>query len=154
MSIIRSLLALGLVLGTGVAIAAAPPNKQNQAKKRHSFHGVVVHVHHHKKGGGTIRVLVRPQQGRQGKSTLARGRQSHRIRTVHVTDTTQFEKIMLQNQGKNKGQAQPQNQKQPASFKDVHRGQHVRIKTGPRGHTALEVDIVHLAGGQGKRRIR
>jgi hypothetical protein len=153
MPIARTLLALGLVLGTGVALGAAPPANRNNQASHHAFHGVVVHVHHNKKGpGGTIRVLVRRHAGQQGKAALARGKQGGHIRTVRVTDATTFEKVRRAGQGQNKGQ-NAQAQKQPASFKDVHRGQHVRIKTGPHGRTALEVDIAAHAG-QGKRVAR
>jgi hypothetical protein len=153
MSITRNLLALALVLGTGLSFAAGPPaNKQKQAK-HHAFHGLVVHVHRDKKGpGGRIAVLVRHHQNNKlpGRGRLARARQAH-VKHVRVTDATQFEKVALQKGGKGQLQNKGQNQKQPASFADVHKGQHVRIKTGPRGHTALEVDILAHAARQGNR---
>jgi hypothetical protein len=78
----------------------------------------------------------------------AQGQQKKRghVVTFHVDSTTGFFKVG----GKQKGQAG--SGKHPASFRNVHEGQHVRIQGGGKKHHASEVDILakHRSNNQAR----
>jgi hypothetical protein len=120
-----SMLALGLVFGFATAADAGPKGGQKGAKKHHGVHGVVVAVTKDKdKDSGALTVKV--HHGKKGASENAA-----EDKTFKVTPETKFQKV-----SGTKGARQ----ETPATFADVHQGEHVVIHH--KGDVATEVKIV------------
>ncbi len=129
---------LGLALFAGLAAASVEAAPQQGKKKQHGARGTVVSVHQGKNGKGTIEVRVHTGTGSKSQ-VAAQGKQNKKgpVVTFHVDSTTTFFKVG----GKQKGQAG--NNKQAATFRNVHKGEHVRIKSGGgKKHHASEVDVL------------
>jgi hypothetical protein len=143
MNLLRIMTALGLVL---VAAGGNEAANQNGTKKHHAIHGkvVAVHhgkvvaVHHGKDGKGSITVLVHHHKRRSSTGLVASGGVT--TRKFHITELTEFARIKHEGKGRN--------QRQPASFGDVHKGEHVIVVPGgDKKHGARAVAIVARARG-------
>src|SRR5438552_14216708 len=114
----RALVVLGLTLAIGASTADAekPGQAGNKQKRKHAVHGVVVNVVKDRdKDSGTI--TVRVHQGKKGNAAASAPVE----RKFHVTSATKFEKLLIE--GKGKGEREHK----PATFAEVHRGEHVLI---------------------------
>ena len=130
-----SLVALVVVLGLVGGAEAAPKGKK-KAKKAETalIHGKVEAVHHDAKTGlGTITLKVHHAKKAAGAAKAAKkaggadkaGKKKHHGLVVHVVKETVFRKGT-----------------QPASFKDVHKGEHVAVRLeGGKKHDAESVTI-------------
>jgi hypothetical protein len=124
----RALLALGLVFGLTLSASAAP-------KKHHHHHhvllGVVVAVEK-----DTIVVMTHHHHHAK-KATSSTAGKHERLHKVHVTASTEF--VELERNGKGKLKMEP------ASLRDVHKGEHVAITmAGDHHHDAHKVEIFDL----------
>jgi hypothetical protein len=126
--------AAGLVLALAVAAPAAPKPAK---KAHHAIHGVVEAVHKDRdKDSGTIVVVVHPHR-RHNKQAAGPRAAHHRAgaHVVHVTPGTRFVRLVSAGKGIPKAE--------PASFKDVHKGEHVLIvPAGDKHHDARAVAIL------------
>jgi hypothetical protein len=111
--------------------------KQSQKAVHHRSHlikGVVVHVHHNKKhrSSGTIKVRSGSKKKQQGKSALSQKNSGRRGRThtVHVTHSTHFVRVTGASRGKTTLGGR-------AHFRDVHLGQHVRVRVDHGRHAHM-----------------
>jgi hypothetical protein len=114
----HSLLALAVLFSFSALVDAGDKGDAKGKKKgHHAVHGVVVNVEKDKdKDEGTITVLVhhKKKKGEEGKGEEEK-------KTFRVGAETKFEKIIRE--GKEKGGVK----REPASFKDIHDGEHVAI---------------------------
>jgi len=118
MRLFHSLLALAALFTFSAFVDAAGKGEAKEKKKgHHAVHGVVVNVEKDKDtDAGTITVLVhhKKKKGEEGK-------EEEEKKTFKVGPETKFEKVIRE--GKEKGEVK----REPASFKDVHDGEHVAI---------------------------
>jgi hypothetical protein len=136
--------ALVAVLALVGGVEAAPKGKK-KAKKAEAtlIHGKVLAVHHDGKTGlGTITLKVHHHAKKGAKAAKAgkaggvakAGKKKHHELVVHVEKDTVFHMGT-----------------QPASFKDVHKGQHVAVQLeGGKKHDAKSVTI-EIAKGKSKK---
>jgi hypothetical protein len=133
----HALAAAGLVLALAVSASAAPKVKKHQL---HAVRGVVESVH---RDTGAIVIRVHhhhpaqaPKPGQPAAARVAPAlHPQHHRHTVHVNADTRFEKIVHTARGAVKHE--------PASFRDVHKGEHVLVvATTAKHHHARAVDIL------------
>jgi hypothetical protein len=139
MSLLHSLLAL-VVLFTFSAFVDAQGKGGGKGKKKghHAVRGVVVNAEKDKdKDEGSITILLhRKKKGEEGKGAEER-------KTLKVTAETKFEKVIREGQGKGAVK------REPATFKDVHDGEHVAILADPGEKN--EAKLVEILG-KGKKK--
>jgi hypothetical protein len=118
MRLLHSLLAVVALFSLSTFVDAAGKGTKGEGKKKHhAVHGVVVNVEKDKdKDTGTITVLVhhKKKKGEEAK-------EEDEKKTFKVGPETKFEKVIRE--GKEKGEVK----REPATFKDVHDGEHVAI---------------------------
>jgi hypothetical protein len=105
---------LGLSFLCAPAALGGPDGAKKGEKKEHRVRGVVESVQKDKdKDTGSILINVRAKK----KAAPAEG---DRDRKFYVTEDTKFEKLIFSGKGEKP-------QREPASFKDVVKGEHVAI---------------------------
>ncbi len=117
MRLLHSLLAVVALFSISTFVDAAGKGTQGEGKKKHhAVHGVVVNVEKDKDtDAGTITILVHhKKKGEEGKGEEEK-------KTFKVGPETKFEKVIRE--GKDKGEVK----REPATFKDVHDGEHIAI---------------------------
>jgi hypothetical protein len=140
---LHSLVALVVGLALVGGVEAAPKGKKKGKKAdTELIHGKVEAVHHDgKTGTGTITIEVRHHHAKKvaragkagGKGGAKAGKKKDHDVVVHVLKTTEFRKDV--HEGK-------KNEILPASFKDVHKGEHVAVRVGEgKEHDAKLVTI-------------
>jgi hypothetical protein len=134
MRILRTLATAGFLLLV-TAIAPAAPNPAR--KTHHAIHGVVEAVRKDRdKDSGTI-VIVSFHHKHRSKQAAGPRAARHRtgVHVVHVVPGTRFVRLLGTGKGLPKAE--------PASFKDVHRGEHVLVMpAGDKHHDARAVAIL------------
>jgi len=133
------ILGSGLFLGLSNAALAAP-NKST--KHYHVVSGKVIDVQRDdaNKNTGTVKVRVHNHHKRNVSVGVAKTKSSHsRIVTVHVHSKTKYSKVLM-----HKSLAL---QQAPASFAEVHKGEHVHIHVSSKHHKAHHVAILMQAKG-------
>jgi hypothetical protein len=134
MRLLQALLALAVLFSFSTFVDAA--GKGDGKKKGHAVHGVVVSVEKDKdKDAGTITVLVHHKK--KGEAAKGEGEK----KTFRVNGETKFEKVIHEGKGEVK--------REPATFKDVHDGEHVAIvaESGEKG----EAKLVEILGKHKKK---
>ena len=138
MTLIRPLVILGLAvaLTAGASTSRAEDEAGKGAKKKgvHGAHGVVIDVQKDKdKDEGTI--VVKVHHKKKGEAAPATAEE----KKFRVNSQTKFEFIS----GK-KGERE----RKPATFADVHKGEHVLILVKGKDHLAERVEIHVRAKGK------
>ena len=123
---LQSLLAVGLLLALTVHADAAAPAKNKKRGHHHTVHGLVVATEKDK-DSGSITVRVHHKKGKSGKP-------EELLKTFRVDNATKFEKVLHVAKGQVK--------REPGSFKDVHKGEHVAIV--PKGKEHQEAKLVMI----------
>jgi hypothetical protein len=145
-------LVVGLALVGGVE-AAPKGKKKNKKGNTEVIHGKVEAVHHGKDGTGTITIEVHHHHAKKianagstakankaNKAAKGGKKKDHDV-VVHVLESTKFYKDVHEGKG---------NKILPASFKDVHKGEHVAVQLlGGKEHDAKSVTIeIQKKGGK------
>jgi hypothetical protein len=137
---LQPLLAVGLLLAWTVYADAAAPVKNNKKKGHHHHvvHGLVVGTDKDKdKDSGSITVRVHHKKGKSGKMEAE-------LKTFRVDNATKFEKVLHLGKGQVK--------REPANFREVHKGEHVAIvPEGGKHHEAklVAIELHHHKKGKG-----
>jgi hypothetical protein len=139
MRLLQSFLAVGLLLAWTVHTeAAAPVNGKKKHHHHHVVHGIVVAAEKDKdKDSGSITVRVHHKNGKSGKPETS-------LKTFRVDSATKFEKVLHFAKGQEK--------REPSSFKEVHKGEHVAIvPEGGKHHEAklVMINVHHHKKGKG-----
>jgi hypothetical protein len=128
MFLFRSLTALSVAAVMTLSGASADAQQAKKKKKQLTVKGVVVAVHHAGKVGEHDYLTVKIGTKKQGGAA--------KEEKIHVGPNTKFVKLI----GKKK--QGPGQTSSPASFADVHRGEHVIVTLhAGRGHQAERVAI-------------
>jgi hypothetical protein len=133
---LHSLVALVVVLGLVGGVEAAPKGKKKAKKSEATLiHGKVEAVHHDGKTGlGTITIKVHHHAKKGAKAAKAAGKAGGAAKAgkkKHHDLVVRVEKDTVFHLGT-----------QPASFKDVHKGEHVAVQLeGGKKHDAKSVTI-------------
>jgi hypothetical protein len=133
MRLLSSFLAVSLVLAwTAHAEAEAPPNGKKKHHHHHAVHGVVVATAKDKdkdKDSGSITIRVHHKKGKSGKPEES-------LKTFHITGATKFEKVLHIANGQVK--------REPGSFREVHKGEHVAIVPEHSKHHEAKLVVINV----------